>query len=119
MREVFGPATMVETLQHGEAERSSFFEHTVNVSAVINFCYARIKQRHFETVGQQLTDEQRYSTHRQVEQAVLASLADPESNAVFDIRVGGSESPWTARLNAQDLRNFHKIRIEARARAIP
>ena len=118
IREVLGAANMVETLQHSNAVRSSFYEHAIELSAVINHHYARIKQRYFETRGQWFTDTQRHSTYRMVEQAVLASLAEPQSNAVFDIQIADSTPPWTARLTAPPVRNFHKIRTEALSRAI-
>lgn len=111
--ELIGAATLVETLRHDNLERSRHYEHTIEVSTVIGHHYARIKQRYFETRGQWFTDTQRYSTYRMVEQVVLASLADPESNAVFDIRIVDSAPPWTARLAAPDVRDFYKIRSEA------
>jgi hypothetical protein len=70
--------------------RISFYEHAIELSTVINHHYARIKQRYFETRGQWFTDSQRHSTYRMVEQAVLASLAEPESSAVFDIQIADS-----------------------------
>lgn len=112
IREVIGAATLVETLRHGNAERSRHYEQKIEVSTVIGHHYARIKQRYFETRGRWFTDEQRHSTYHGVEQAVLASLADHESNAVFDIRIADSAPPWTARLVARDVRNYYQIRAE-------
>ena len=74
IREVLGPASLVETLTHSNAARSSFYERPIDVSLVIGHYYARIKQRHFETTGRALTDEQRHSTFGQVERAVVARL---------------------------------------------
>ena len=116
IREVLGAATLVETLPHDNAARSSFYEHKIDVSMVINHHYAKIKQRYFETRGQWFTDEQRHSTYRVVEQAVLASLAQPESNATFDVRIADSAPPWTARLTAPAVRSFHQIGMEALSR---
>jgi hypothetical protein len=115
-RELLGPATMVQTLPHSNAARSSFYEHAIEISTVINHHYARIKQRYFETRGQWFTDAQRHSTYRQVEHAVLASLAKSESGATFDIRINAADPPWTARLTAAAVRDFHKVRTEVLSR---
>ena len=111
-REILLTAELVETLQHSDTERSSFYEHDMDMSSLISLYYARIKQRYFETVGRWFTDEQRYSTYSQVERAVIASIAEPESEATFDIRIDAGTSPWTARLTAQDMRTYFKIRVE-------
>ena len=111
-REVLVPSGFVENLPHSEAERSTYYEHSMEVSAVTNAYYARIKQRHFETVGLWLNDEQRHATYGQIEGAVLAALGQPESDAIFEIGVVPSASPWTVRLTAPDIRIFHKKRIE-------
>jgi glycosyltransferase involved in cell wall biosynthesis len=115
IREVLGEATLVETLRHSNATRSSFYEHAIDVSMVINHHYARIKQRYFETRGAWLTDAQRHSTFRQVEQAVLAALASSPSDATFDIRIDAADPPWTARLTASAVRDYHRLRVEALA----
>jgi len=118
IREVTGAATLVETLRHSNAARSSFYTHAIDVSMVINHHYARIKQRYFETRGEWFTDEQRYSTYRAVEHAVLDSLADPQSNAVFDIRIADSDPPWTARLTAPGVRAYHEAKTELLSRIV-
>ena len=116
VREVLGAVTLMETVPHDNAVRSTFYEHGIEVSVVINHHYVKIKQRYFETRGRWFTDEQRRSTHRQVEQAVLAALAEPGSGATFDIRIDAAVPPWTARLTAPALREFHKARIDAFSR---
>jgi glycosyltransferase involved in cell wall biosynthesis len=116
IREVLGAATLVETLRHDNAARSSYYEHRIEVSMVINHHYARIKQRYFDTRGQWFTDEQRHSTYRQVEEAVLAALAQPESGATFDIRIEASVPSWTARLTAPAVRHFHEAHADAMTR---
>ena len=116
IRDALGAQLLVETLPHGNALRRSFYEHDIDVSAVINHHYATIKRRYFETRSQWFTDAQRHSTYRLVEQAVLASLAEPGSDAIFDIRIADSDPPWTARLTAPAIREFHKIRTEIDAR---
>jgi glycosyltransferase involved in cell wall biosynthesis len=103
-----GTAALVETLRHSNAARSTYYEHTIDVTAVISFHYVEIKRRYFETRSQWFTDAQRHSTYRAVEQAVLASLGEPECDAIFDIRIAESDPPWSARLTARALRNFHK-----------
>ncbi len=108
IREVLGPASLVETLTHSNAARSSFYERPIDVSLVIGHYYARIKQRHFETTGRALTDEQRHSTFGQVERAVVAALADAASDATFDIRIAGAVPPWSARLRAPEVREYHR-----------
>jgi hypothetical protein len=47
---------------------------------------------------------------------VLAALAEPESGAMFDVRIEGTDPPWTARLTASAVRDFHKTRTEVLAR---
>ena len=116
IKEVRGAAVLVETLPHGNAMRSTYYEHPIDVSAVINHHYATIKRRYFETCNHWFTDSQRHSTYRVVEQAVLASLAEPEGDAIFDIRIADSTPPWTARLTARAIRDFHKIRMQTDAR---
>lgn len=118
IREVIGAATLVETLRHSNAERSTYYEREIDVSMAINHHYARLKQRYFETRGQWFTDEQRHSTYRAVEQAVLDSLADPQSNAVFDIRIDDSDPPWTARLTAPGVRAYHEAKTELLSRVV-
>ena len=116
IREVLGEATLVQTLQHSNTTRSNFYEHAIDVSTVINHHYARIKQRYFETRGTWFTDAQRHSTFRQVEQAVLAALATPQIDATFDIRIDAADPPWTARLAASAVRNYHRRNVEVFAR---
>ena len=108
IKEVRGTAALVETLPHGNAARSTYYEHTIDVSAVISHHYAQIKRRYFETRSQWFNDSQRHSTYREVEQAVLASLTELEGDAIFDIRIVESTPPWTARLTARAIRNFHR-----------
>jgi glycosyltransferase involved in cell wall biosynthesis len=103
-----GTAALVETLRHSNAERGTYYEHTIDVTAVISFHYVEIKRRYFETRNQWFTDAQRHSTYRAVEQAVLASLGEPEGDAIFNIRIAESAPPWSARLRARAIRNFHK-----------
>ena len=91
IREALGAELLVETLPHGNAMRSSFYKHDIDVSAVINHHYATIKRRYFETRGQWFTGSQRHSTYGAVEQAVLASLAEPGGDAIFDIRIAHSD----------------------------
>jgi glycosyltransferase involved in cell wall biosynthesis len=112
IREVLGPANLVDTLRHGNAERSSFYEHGIEVSMAINNYYCNIKQRYFETMGRWFTDEQRYSTYKRVTLAVLESLGDRESESVFEIRIVDSVPPWTARLAAQSIRKFRDTKCE-------
>jgi hypothetical protein len=107
-KEVHSTAALVETLPHGNAARSTYYENTIDVSAVTSHHYAQIKRRYFETRSQWFTDSQRHSTYRAVEQAVVASLAEPESDAIFDIRIAESTPPWTAHLTARAIRNFHR-----------
>jgi hypothetical protein len=107
-----GPANLVDTLRHGNAERSSFYEHGIEVSMAINNYYCNIKQRYFETMGRWFTDEQRYSTYKRVTLAVLESLGDRESESVFEIRIVDSVPPWTARLTAQSIRKFRDTKCE-------
>ncbi len=106
IREVLGPANLVETLRHGNAERTSLYEHGIEVSMAINNYYCTIKQRYFETRGRWFTDEQRYSTYKRVELAVLESLANRESETIFEIPIIDSVPPWTARLDARSIRQF-------------
>jgi glycosyltransferase involved in cell wall biosynthesis len=116
MREALGAELMVETLPHGNAVRSTFYKHDIDVSAVINYHYATIKRRYFETRKQWFTDLQRHSTYRSVEQAVLTSLAEPGSEATFEIRIADSDPYWAARLTARAIRDFRKARAEIDAR---
>ena len=112
IRDVVGPADLVETLRHGNAERTTFYEHQIEVSMAINNYYCHIKQRYFETTGRWFTDEQRYSTYKSVKQAVLESLADRQSEAIFEIPIIGSAPPWTARLTAPAIRQFRDTKCE-------
>ena len=107
IKEGHGTAALVETLPHNDAVRSTYYEQTIDVSGVISNFYAKIKRRYFETRSQWFTDSQRYSTYRAVEQAVLASLAELENDAIFDIRIAESTPPWTARLTARAIRDYH------------
>lgn len=107
IKEVHGTAPLVETLPHNNEARGTYYEHTIDVSAVISHHYAEIKRRYYEARSQWFTDSQRHSTYRAVERAVLASLADLESDAIFDIRIAEATPPWTARLTARAIRNFH------------
>ena len=116
VREVVAPADLVETLRHGNAERSGFYEHGIEVSMAINNYYCTIKQRYFETTGRWFTDEQRHSTYDKVARAVLASLGDRESDSTFDIAVVGSNPPWAARLAARSIREFRDTTCERLAR---
>jgi hypothetical protein len=100
--------------QHSNA-RSSFYEHEIGVSMVINHHYARLKERYCDTRGHGLTDEQRHSTYDRVERAVIASIADPRSDLVHDIAIEGADPPWTARLPAPAIRNYHRMTVEALA----
>jgi len=112
IREVVGPPNLIETLRHGNAERSGFYEHGIEVSMAINNYYCTIKQRYFDSTGRWFTDEQRHSTYRSVARAVLASLADRGSAATFDIQVAGSDPPWAARLAARSIREFRDVQCE-------
>jgi hypothetical protein len=107
-KEGHGTAVLVETLPHTNAARSTYYEHTIDVSAIISFHYMAIKRRYFETRSQWFTDAQRHSTYRAVEQAVLASLGELEGDAIFDIRIAECAPPWSARLTARAIRNSHK-----------
>jgi glycosyltransferase involved in cell wall biosynthesis len=98
-----------QNLQHSKAECDRYYEHVVETSVVINYYYCYIKRRYFETAGRWFTDQQRYSTYRSVAKAVLASLADVEGDATFDIPIVASEPPWAARLAASDVRRMSKI----------
>jgi len=109
---------LVETLPHGNALRRSFYEHNIDVSAVVNHHYGTIKLRYFETRGCWFSDAQRYSTYRAVEQVVLAALAESGSDSTFDILVADSAPPWTARLTAQGVRDYHRNRKEMDARRV-
>lgn len=111
VREVLGPATLVEKLPHANEIRSRFYAHSIDISMVINHHYAMIKERHFETRGRWFTAAQRHSTYHQVEQAVLASLDDARGSAVFDIDVEGEVPPWTAQLTATGIRKYHQIGV--------
>jgi glycosyltransferase involved in cell wall biosynthesis len=106
IREVLCPAHLVDTLRHGNAERSGFYEHEMEVSMAVNNYYCQVKQRYFETTGRWFTDEQRQSTYKSVERAVLESLANRESDTIFDVPVAGSVPPWTGRLAARSVRQF-------------
>jgi glycosyltransferase involved in cell wall biosynthesis len=112
IRDVVGPADLVDTLRHGNAERTSFYEHQIEVSMAINNYYCHIKQRYFETTGRWFNDEQRYSTYKSVKLAVLESLADRQSEAIFEIPIVGSAPPWTARLTAPSIRQFRDTKCE-------
>ena len=116
IREVLGPANLVDTLRHGNAERSSLYEHGIEVSMAINNYYCQIKQRYFETTERWFTDEQRYSTYKRVKLAVLDSLADRESETIFEIPIIDSVPPWTARLAARSVRQFRDTKCEFLAR---
>jgi glycosyltransferase involved in cell wall biosynthesis len=116
IREVLFPAHLVATLPHGNAERSGFYEHEMEVSMAINNYYCQIKQRYFETTGRWFSDEQRHSTYEAVERAVLESLAGRESDTIFDVPVAGSSPPWTARLTARSVRQFRDTQCEFLAR---
>jgi glycosyltransferase involved in cell wall biosynthesis len=116
IREVLCPPHLVDTLPHGNAERSGFYEHEMEVSMAINNYYCQVKQRYFETTGRWFSDEQRHSTYERVEQAVLESLADRGSDAIFDVPVAGSTPPWTARLAARSVRQFRDTQCEFLAR---
>ncbi|HET9764125.1 MAG TPA: glycosyltransferase [Casimicrobiaceae bacterium] len=116
IREVVGPANLVDTLRHGNAERSGFYEHRIEVSMAINNYYCTIKQRYFETTGRWFSDAQRHSTYDKVAQAVLTSLGDRESDSTFDIAVVGSNPPWAARLDARSIRAFRDTKCERLAR---
>jgi glycosyltransferase involved in cell wall biosynthesis len=110
LRELTDPPVFVETLPHSNALRSTYYEHKTDVSAVINQQYWAIKRSYFETRHRWLTDSQRYSTYRAVEQAVLASLAEADGDATFDIQIAGSNPPWITRLTARDIRNLHRTK---------
>ena len=112
LREVLCPASLVDTLRHGNAERSSFYEHTIEVSMAINNYYCQIKQRYYETTGRWFTDEQRYSTYERVKLTVLESLANSDSETIFEIPIAGSVPPWTARLAARNIRQFRYKQCE-------
>jgi glycosyltransferase involved in cell wall biosynthesis len=112
IREVVGSARLVDTLRHGNAERSSFYEHKIETSMAINNYYCHVKQRYFETTRQWFTDEQRHATYKDVKRAVLKSLADRESEATFEIPIVGSVPPWMARLDARSIREFRDTKCE-------
>jgi len=112
VREVIGSAKVLENLWHSRAEVIRYYEQTVEVSVVVNHYYCYIKGRYFETAGRWFTDEQRRSTYAGVQRAVLASLADAERDATFDIPVVASAPPWAARLKASDVRSFFKLQSE-------
>jgi glycosyltransferase involved in cell wall biosynthesis len=116
IKEALGVEVLVETLPHSNARRGRFYEREIDVSAVINNHYATIKRRYFETRSLWFTDSQRHSVYRSVEHAVLAALAEPVSDAIFDIRIADADPPWTARLTARAIRDFHKVRLERDAR---
>src|SRR5215831_20584687 len=112
IREVLCPANLVDTLRHGNAERSGFYEHEMEVSMAINNYYCEIKQRYFETTGRWFSDEQRQSTYESVQRAVLESLADRDADTIFDVPVVGSVPSWTARLAARSVRQFRDTQCE-------
>ena len=112
IREVLCPPDLVDTLRHGNAERSGFYAHEMEVSMAVNNYYCQIKQRYFETTGRWFSDEQRQSTYNSVERAVLQSIADRESDTIFDVPVPGSVPPWTARLAARSVRQFRDTQCE-------
>ena len=82
----------------------------------INNYYCQIKQRYFETTERWFTDEQRYSTYKRVKLAVLDSLADRESETIFEIPIIDSVPPWTARLAARSVRQFRDTKCAFLAR---
>jgi hypothetical protein len=53
-----------------------------------------------------------------VERAVLAALSDPAGDATFDIRIAGADPPWSARLSAPNVREYHAARVDALSRVI-
>jgi glycosyltransferase involved in cell wall biosynthesis len=112
IREITGTATVARTLPQTKTESSRYYEHEIETSVVINHYYWKIKRRYFETTGQWFTDDQRHSTYGSVERAVVASLADPESEATYDVPVLAAPAPWSARLAASDVRKFHLKRSE-------
>ena len=116
IREVVGPANLVETLRHGNTERSGFYQHEIEVSMAINNYYCTIKQRYFDATGRWFTDVQRHATYEAVARAVLVSLADRGADASFDIPVVDSDPPWRARLAARSIREFRDIQCERLAR---
>jgi len=116
LTEALYPAALVETLKHSNAARSSFYEHEIGVSMVINHHYAKIKERYFETRGCWFTDAQRHSTYERVHRAVIASLADAHGEPAHDIAIEGADPPWTARLPASAIRGYHRMTVEALAR---
>jgi glycosyltransferase involved in cell wall biosynthesis len=116
LTETLYPAALVETLKHSNATRSSYYEHEIGVSMVINHHYAKIKERYRETRGCWFTDAQRRSAYESVHRAVIASIADPRSDVVHDIPIDGADPPWTARLPAAAIRNYHRMTVEALAR---
>ena len=111
MREI-GSAAVGRNVPHSKTECDRYYEHVVEVSVVINYYYCYIKRRYFETTGRWFSDEQRYSTYRNVESAVMAALADSDSVAVFDIPIVASTPPWAAQLNASDIRRLSRIHTE-------
>jgi predicted glycosyltransferase involved in capsule biosynthesis len=115
LREVVESAPLVESIRHNNEERSAHYKYKIELSMAINHYYRRIKHRYFETVGRWFTDEQRHSTYGKVEQAILASLAEPESDAIFDIPIVASDPPWTARISAANVRDFLEIKCKALA----
>jgi len=115
LQEVVGSTALVETIRHSNEERSTHYEYEIEVSMAINHYYRRIKHRYFETAGRWFTDEQRYSTYSKVEQAVLDSVAEPESDAIFDIPIVASDPPWTARVSAANVRDFLATKCRALA----
>lgn len=120
VREVIGSAAVVENLWHSRAEVIRYYEQKVEVSVVINHYYCYIKRRYFETAGSWFTDAQRHSTYASVQRVVVASLADPALDAIFDIPVVASAPPWAARLKASDIGHFFKLQSERlRERAAP
>jgi glycosyltransferase involved in cell wall biosynthesis len=106
VREVIGSAAVVENLWHSRAEVIRYYEHKVEVSLAMNYYYCFIKGRYFQTSGRWFNDEQRHSMYGSVQQAVLASLADPGRDATYDIPLVASAPPWSARLKASDVRSF-------------
>lgn len=118
LREVLGEPALVATLTHSNEMRYSWYANAIDVSMVVNHHYARIKQRYFETRQQWFSDEQRHATYRQVDESVRASLADPRAEMTFDIQIPGAVPPWTARLTAAAVREFHRVRNEALSRVV-
>jgi len=102
-------AAVGQNVPHSKAECDRYYEHVVEVSVVINYYYCYIKRRYFETTGRWLSDEQRHSTYRSVEGAIVTALSDSEGDASFDIPIVDSAPPWTAQLHTADVRRLFEI----------